>query len=72
MPVTEKLPFLVRVAISDLNIRSGPGTDNRIVQVCPRGVFTIVAVSAGKGSTEGWGKLKSGVGWISLDFVTRL
>lgn len=66
------VPYLVRVAISDLNIRSGPGTDNRIVQVCPRGVFTIVAVSAGKGSTEGWGKLKSGVGWISLDFVTRL
>lgn len=66
------VPFLVRVAVSDLNIRSGPGTDNRVVQVCPRGVFTIVAVSAGKGSTEGWGKLKSGVGWISLDFVTRL
>lgn len=70
--VTEKLPFLVRVKISDLNIRTGPGTDNRIAQVCPPGVYTIVATASGKGATAGWGKLKSGAGWISLDFVTRL
>ena len=66
------VPFLVRVSISDLNIRKGPGTDYARTQYIPRGVYTIVAVSSGKGSTAGWGKLKSGAGWISLDYVTRL
>lgn len=37
-----------------------------------KGVFTIVAESTGVGSTKGWGKLKSGAGWISLDLVTRI
>ena len=32
----------------------------------------ITEVKEGKGSTAGWGKLKSGAGWISLDFATRL
>ena len=66
------VPFLVRVSITDLNIRKGPGTDYARTQYIPRGVYTIVAVSSGKGSTAGWGKLKSGAGWISLDYVTRL
>ena len=33
------------------------------------GVYTIVEVKSGKGSTAGWGRLKSGVGWISLDYL---
>lgn len=37
-----------------------------------RGVFTIVEEKAGKGSTAGWGKLKSGAGWVSLDYCTKL
>jgi len=36
------------------------------------GVYTIVEVKSGKGSTAGWGRLKSGAGWISLDFYTRV
>ena len=57
---------------NNVNIRKGPGTDYARTQYIPRGVYTIVAVSSGKGSTAGWGKLKSGAGWISLDYVTRL
>jgi|GEM_PF-5352288 len=37
-----------------------------------RCVFTIVEEKAGKGSTAGWGKLKSGAGWVSLDYCTKL
>ena len=25
-----------------------------------------------KGSTAGWGRLKSGIGWLSLDFCQRV
>ena len=67
-----KVPFLVKVSISDLNIRKGPGMDYDRVQFCPVGVYTIVEVKSGKGSTAGWGRLKSGIGWISLDFVKRV
>lgn len=66
-----KVPFLVKVSISDLNIRKGPGTDYGRVQFCPPGVYTIVAVSDGAGASR-WGKLKSGIGWLILDFVKRV
>lgn len=64
--------FKVRVSISNLNIRKGPGTNYQRVQYIARGVYTIVETRAGQGSTKGWGKLKSGAGWISLDYTTRL
>ena len=67
-----KVPLLVKVSISDLNIRKGPGTNYGRVQFCPVGVYTIVEVKFGTGSSAGWGRLKSGIGWISLDFVRRI
>lgn len=70
-PAETFTPYKVRVSITDLNIRSGAGTDNKVVQICPPGVYTIVAEAAGRGATK-WGKLKSGVGWISLDYATKL
>ena len=67
------VPFLVRVSIPDLNIRNGPGTNfSRTGSYTGKGVFTIVATSSGQGSTSGWGKLKSGAGWISLDYTSRI
>lgn len=65
--------FAVKVDIPDLRIRKGPGTNYDATGAYTGiGTFTITEVSTGKGSTAGWGRLKSGVGWISLDFVTRL
>ena len=66
------VPFLVKVSISDLNIRKGPGTDYARTQYIPVGIYTIVEVKSGKGSTAGWGRLKSGAGWIALDYCTRI
>ena len=64
--------YLVRVSINDLNIRKGPGTDcARTGKFTGKGVFTIVAEADGKGATR-WGKLKSGAGWISLDYAKRI
>jgi len=67
-----KVPFKVKVSISDLNIRKGPGTDYARTQYIPKGVYTIVEVKSGKGSDKGWGKLKSGAGWVALDYTVKL
>ena len=61
-------PYLVRVTISDLYIRKGPGTNYGKNGFIKPGVYTIVAESNGTGASK-WGKLKSGAGWISLDYA---
>lgn len=61
-------PYLVRVTISDLYIRKGPGTNYGKNGFIKPGVYTIVEESTGTGATK-WGKLKSGAGWISLDYA---
>ena len=67
------VPFLVRVSISDLNIRKGPGTNYaRTGMYTGKGTFTIMEVKSGQGSDAGWGRLKSGAGWISLDYGKRV
>ena len=68
-----EVPFLVKVSITDLNIRKGPGTDYaKTGRFTGKGVFTIVEVKSGKGATAGWGRLKSGAGWISLDYAAKI
>lgn len=67
------VPFHVQVSITDLNIRKGPGTDyGKTGKLTGKGVFTITEVKSGKGSTAGWGRLKSGAGWISLDYARKI
>ena len=65
-------PYLVRVTADVLNIRKGAGTNygtNGAIR--DKGVYTIVAEANGQGATK-WGKLKSGAGWISLDYAKKL
>ena len=64
--------FKVNVDIDDLNIRKGPGTNYKVVGYTGKGKFTITETSKGKGSIKGWGKLKSGAGWISLDYTKKI
>ena len=65
--------FKVQISISDLNIRKGPGTNYATTgRFTGKGVFTIVETKQGAGSAKGWGKLKSGAGWIALDYTTRI
>ena len=66
------VPFKIKVAISDLNIRKGPGTNYARTKYIPVGLYTIIEVQSGTGSDKGWGRLKSGAGWISLDFCTKV
>ena len=65
--------YRVKVTTSALNIRKGAGTNySKTGCITDKGVYTIVAESAGQGSSSGWGKLKSGAGWISLDYVKKI
>ena len=69
---TKFTPYMVRVNASSLNIRSGAGTNYSIVGVIKnKGVYTIVEESTDKSSNK-WGKLKSGAGWISLGYTSKV
>ena len=65
--------FRVKVSISNLNIRTGPGTNYpRTGSFTGAGQFEIIETASGEGSASGWGRLASGAGWISLDYATRI
>lgn len=54
-------PFQVQVLISDLNYRSEPSMSGAVRGQTGKGVFTITE------ARDGWGRLKSGAGWIYLE-----
>lgn len=52
--------FKVKVSADDLRIRKSPSLEGEITGYTGKGVFTITE------EKDGWGKLKSGAGWICL------
>ena len=58
-------PFLVK-NVADQKIRTKPSDNGEVSGVCPKGTYTIVEVD------DHWGRLKSGLGWINLDYVDVL
>ncbi|WP_099468316.1 phage tail tip lysozyme [Konateibacter massiliensis] len=68
-----KTPYKVKVDTLDLRIRTGAGTNYAATgEYTGKGTFTITEEKEGKGSVKGWGKLKSGAGWIALDYCTKI
>ena len=66
-PVETFKSYAVRVTASALNVRKGPGTKYAIATtIRDKGVYTIVEESGD------WGKLKSGAGWICLDYTKKI
>ena len=60
-------PYLIKVNVDLLNIRAGAGTKYRIVGRVKRNeVYTIIEENGS------WGKLKSGAGWIYLDYTKKI
>lgn len=58
--------YTVTITANVLNVRSGAGTNFGINTTVKKGeVYTIVE------EVNGWGKLKSGAGWISLAYTSR-
>lgn len=65
-PEISKFPYLVRITADVLNVRAGAGTNYKInTQIKKNQVYTIVD------EKNGWGKLKSGAGWISLSYTEK-
>lgn len=63
--------YRVKVTASELNIRKDAGTANAIIGVIrDKGVYTIVAEKTVSG--QKWGKLKSGAGWICLEYTQKV
>lgn len=66
VPPATEFPYLVKIATDVLNVRGGAGTNYPIKTTVRRGqVYTIVD------EISGFGKLKSGAGWICLAYTTK-
>lgn len=65
--------YIVRITADDgVNIRKGAGTNYAITGAIPKGgAYTIVEEKTGTGASK-WGKLKSGAGWIALDYTEKI
>ena len=60
----KKVNYLVQIDTEELRVRQEPTTKSKINTIVKKGeVFTIVE------EYQGWGKLKSGAGWISLNYT---
>ncbi len=70
---TKKEAIKVKVEHPLLVIRTGPGKNYEHtgghIGICE---VEITKIEKGPGSDSGWGKLKSGEGWISLDFTKMI
>ena len=59
--------YLVKVTADVLNVRKGAGVGYKVAtQIKKNEVYTIVQ------EYNGWGKLKSGAGWISLAYTKKV
>ena len=63
----QNVPYLAKINAKILNVRKGPGATYPVVLTVGRNeVYTIVA------EQDGWGKLKSGAGWIDLKYIVKV
>ena len=59
--------YLVIITATSLNVRNGAGTRYKVNTTVKKGqVFTIIDAK------NGWGKLKSGAGWIDLSYTKKI
>lgn len=59
--------YKVKITADALNVRTGPGVNNPVVTTVKKNyIFTIID------EKDGWGFLKSEVGWIKLSYTKRV
>lgn len=65
---SSSFPYQVKVTASVLNVRKDASVSSPTVTQVKRGeVYTIVGIK-----NKNWGKLKNGVGYICLDYTTKI
>lgn len=64
-PAAVKLPYLIRVS-KRIDIKRSASASSTTARKCPVGIYTIVA------EQNGYGKLKSGAGWVKLSEVRKM
>ena len=64
-PSAVKLPYLIRVS-KRIDIKRSASASSATARKCPVGIYTIVA------EQNGYGKLKSGAGWVRLGDVRKI
>ena len=64
-PAAVKLPYLIRVG-KRIDIKRSASASAATARKCPVGIYTIVA------EQNGYGKLKSGAGWVKLSEVRKM
>lgn len=63
----ESVRYVVEINTDTLNVRSGPGTIYKINRTVSKGSkYTIIE------EQNGWGRLLSGAGWISLKYTKKV
>jgi hypothetical protein len=58
--------YLIQIKIADLNIREDATAKSKSKGYIKPGIYTIIE------EKNGFGKLKSGIGWVSLKYTVRL
>lgn len=66
----ETKEFKICVSVTGLRIRTGAGLNSQSTGYIKPGVYTIVDTKTADGYT--WGKLKSGAGWIALEYTDKI
>ena len=65
--VNNSANYKVKINTASLNVRAGAGTNYKVTTSVKKGqVYTIVE------EKNGWGKLKSGAGWIKLSYTVKV
>ena len=60
-------PYTAKITANVLNVRAGAGTNYNVTTTVKKGeIYTIVE------EKNGWGRLKSGAGWISLKYIKEV
>ena len=64
---TSKAGYNVKVTASLLNVRSGPGIENSVVgMVRKNATYKLLEIK------DGWGRISSPAGWVSLSYVVAI
>ena len=64
---TSKAGYTVKVTASLLNVRSGPGIENAVVgMIRKNATYKLLEIK------DGWGRISSPSGWVSLSYVIAI